>query len=146
MGCRHPAARSEFYSPIVNTTRNRTRPLIWSNASLTFDNGYFSIIGRTPLSALKRSVSSESMELPEGHPWIAFFLPTICITLTLIGSCGTPTTSNFPLPARPLTIPEIDFASGAVAKISRAPPQLPQRGCCVRRARIDVRVRPQLFG
>jgi hypothetical protein len=98
LGCRHPPARSEFYSPIVSTTRNRTRPLlIWSNASLTFDNGYFSIIGRTPLSALKRSVSSESMKLPEGHPWIAFFLPTICITLTLIGSLRNAYHQQFPV-------------------------------------------------
>jgi hypothetical protein len=53
----------------VSTTRKRIQPLIiWSKAAATFSDGYFSIIDRTPLSTLKRSVSSESMALSEGHP------------------------------------------------------------------------------
>jgi hypothetical protein len=51
--------RNDIY--IVNTTLNLTLPLIiWLYASSTFASGYFSIIGRTPVSALNRKVSSES--------------------------------------------------------------------------------------
>lgn len=36
--------------------------------SAAFTSGYFSIIGRTPVSSAKRSVSSESVGVPEDHP------------------------------------------------------------------------------
>ena len=66
-----PGTRTLEPSHIVNTALNLTLPLIiWSYASSTFASGYFSIIGRTPVRALNRSVSSESFAVPEGHPWI----------------------------------------------------------------------------
>ena len=55
--------------PIVSTARNFTFPLIMcAYASAAFSSGNFSIIGRTPVSALKFNVSCESIAVPEGQP------------------------------------------------------------------------------
>jgi len=54
---------------IVNTTRNSAFPLsILSYASFTFSSGYFSTIAFTPVNSANRSVSSESIAVPEGQP------------------------------------------------------------------------------
>ncbi len=54
---------------IVKTTRNSAFPLIIrAYASFTFCCEYFSIIGRTPVSSANRSISSESVGIPEAHP------------------------------------------------------------------------------
>ena len=54
---------------IVNTTRNSAFPLsIRSYASFTFSSGYFSTIAFTPVNSANRSVSSESIAVPEGQP------------------------------------------------------------------------------
>ena len=49
------------------TTRKRALPrIIRSLASLAFSSGWVSIVQRTPVSALKRNVSSESADVPDG--------------------------------------------------------------------------------
>ena len=52
--------------------RNRASPLIiLSKAACASDSGIVSIIGPTPVIADKRSVSSESYEVPDAWPWTA---------------------------------------------------------------------------
>ena len=66
-----PSLRCEAppYADMVRTTRYSALPLIiLSYASLARSNGYFSIMGRTPLNTAKLSVSSESVAVPEGQP------------------------------------------------------------------------------
>src|SRR5207249_10472873 len=54
--------------PIVSTTRNRAFPLtIRPNASLARASGNVSTMGRMPVAAAKRSVSSESFACPPGQ-------------------------------------------------------------------------------
>src|SRR5919106_1002588 len=61
--------RQPRHLPIVRTTRKRTLPLcICSYASATRLNGYFSIIGCTPVSALNSKASCESRAVPEYQP------------------------------------------------------------------------------
>ena len=58
---------TSFY--IVSTALNLAFPvIIRSNASSTLESGYLSIIGRTPVTALNRNVSSESLAVPDGQP------------------------------------------------------------------------------
>src|SRR5262249_44828490 len=109
--------------PIVKTTRNLTLPLcICSYASATRSNGYFSIIGCTPVNALNSIVSCESRAVPEYQP--ATELRWLINENILIdnGSAGAAGTSNSPLGAKPSTNGEIAAALGAVARMTRAPP------------------------
>src|SRR5216683_550613 len=79
-------------------------------------------MGRTPVKALNCSVSSESLAVPDGQPWIERRVMMICSGLTESGSGAAPTITNFPSGASPSTKAEMDLASGAVARITRAPP------------------------
>src|SRR5262249_10094904 len=100
--------------PIVKTTRNLTLPLcICSYASATRSNGYFSIIGCTPVNALNSIVSCESRAVPEYQP--ATELRWLINENILIdsGSTGAAGTSNRPLGAKPSTNGEIAAALGA---------------------------------
>jgi hypothetical protein len=65
-----PCCKVRCYRPrIVKTTRNCASPLIIrAYASAAFSRGYVSMIGRTPVSSAKRSVSSESAGVPVDHP------------------------------------------------------------------------------
>jgi hypothetical protein len=55
---------------IVSTTRKRAAPLVMrATASFARASGKVSTIGRTPVAAAKRSVSSESLACPLGQPW-----------------------------------------------------------------------------
>jgi hypothetical protein len=65
-----PPVFSRLYpSYMVSTTRNCVFPLtIRRNASFTCSNGYFSIIGRTPVISANRKVSSESVGIPDAQP------------------------------------------------------------------------------
>src|SRR5439155_22665735 len=77
-------ARDVYVPRGVSTTRNRASPLIIrSYASAARSSGKTSVMGRTPASALKASVSSESMDVPDGHPTIDRRPP-------MSGSAGTP--------------------------------------------------------
>ena len=79
-------------------------------------------MGRTPVISAKRSVSSESVGIPDAQPWM-FFLPWMSwIGETSIGSNVAPTTTSVPLSPRPSISADMDFELGAVARITRAPP------------------------
>ena len=63
---RHQSTAATY---IVNTARNCAFPLIIrAYASAAFTSGNFSIIGLTPVISAKRSVSSESVGMPDAHP------------------------------------------------------------------------------
>lgn len=54
------------HDPVMSTMRKRALLLIMrSYASAACSSGIVSIIGRTPVSALKASVSCESIEVPD---------------------------------------------------------------------------------
>ena len=56
---------------MVKTTRNSVLPLaIREWASFSLSRGYFSIMGRMPVSSAKRRVPSESVGIPEAQPWM----------------------------------------------------------------------------
>src|SRR5437899_746737 len=79
-------------------------------------------MGRTPVNSAKRSVSSESVGIPDDQPWM-FFLPWMSwIGETSIGSGAAPTTTMAPLSPRPSISEDIAFELGAVARMARAPP------------------------
>jgi hypothetical protein len=79
-------------------------------------------MGRTPASALNRSASSESLAVPHGQPWMDRHDMTICSGPIDSGSGVIPTTTSLPPGASPSTRVEMDLGSGAVARITRAPP------------------------
>src|SRR6059058_1254973 len=53
-------------------------------------------MGRTPVKALNCSVSSESLAVPEGQPWMERRARMICSGLIEIGSGATPTITSLP--------------------------------------------------
>jgi hypothetical protein len=58
---------------MVRTTRNSAFPLIMrSYPSAAFANGYFSIMGRTPVISANRMVSCESVGMPPAQPLMPF--------------------------------------------------------------------------
>src|SRR5215472_13399643 len=79
-------------------------------------------MGRTPASSAKFIVSSESVGVPTAEPWMACSPTMSCNGVTAIGSDDMPTTTNFPVGARPSIKLDIAFESGAVASITCAPP------------------------
>src|SRR5258708_35531309 len=82
---------------IVSTTRNLTFPVIIRlYASATLESGYFSIIGRTPVIALNRNVSSESLAVPEGQPSIDRLQAIKSRALIVKGSIAAATIRSFP--------------------------------------------------
>ena len=60
--------------------------------------------------------------MPHGQPWIDRRDKTICNGLIDSGSGATPTTTSLPPGASPSIRAEMALASGAVARITRAPP------------------------
>src|SRR5581483_4768819 len=108
---------------VSSTARNRTAfDIILSKASGARASGKRSIIGRTPVSAANRIVSSESIALPDDQPrtlrvpWIS------CVGATGIGSKPAPTTISSPSRPRPSISGAIALPLGAVARMTRAPP------------------------
>ena len=80
-------------------------------------------MGRTPLKTLNRIVSSESFGTPEYQPETELLEPIKEKALTINGSAGAATTNRLPLGARASTKTDMAFESGAVAKMTRAPPK-----------------------
>jgi len=83
------------HNPVVSTMRKRASfRIILSKASAARSSGMISMVGRTPLSALKASVSWEgynSMDIPE-------WMQENCKLLVLTSSFkGENTTMSFPL-------------------------------------------------
>ena len=72
---------------------------------------------RTPLSALKASVSCESIELPEGQPRIEQRPRSSGIPGTCTGSGAAPRIMNFPLTGHEVAAP----AGVAVAAVAAVP-------------------------
>ena len=71
---------------MVITARNRAWLLIMrSYASCAFSSGNVSVMGRTPVIAEKFIVSSESIDGPEGHPWMPARFPIKPAVLSGIG-------------------------------------------------------------
>jgi len=69
----HSVQRRKTDDHIVSTTRNSALPLIMrSNPSAARASGKDSIMGRTPVRAANRNVSSESAGVPAAQPWIRF--------------------------------------------------------------------------
>src|SRR5260370_1121335 len=106
------------------TTRKRALLLIIrSKASCAFSSGKTSLREATPKSALKASVSSESLGVPLGHPRIRLRLPMSWTGLTWMGSGPPPPrTTSVPLRASPSTSLPVSWALGAVARMVLAPP------------------------
>src|SRR5258708_37023699 len=102
-------------------------------------------MGRTPLSELNRNVSSESFAVPPGQPWTDLRPPINCSGVTVRDSKLAPTISSFPFPVSPSTRAEIDFESGPVARISRAPPSFCSASAGAGTP-ADVFMRAQLLG
>src|SRR5207302_907307 len=88
-------------------------------------SGTVSMIGRTPCSALKESVSSASIEDPVIVPAIERVPKRSGTGLTLIGSSPpTPATISWPRGASPASNGDMALLFAAVARISRAPPRV----------------------
>src|SRR4051812_16183591 len=86
---------------MASTTRKRALPLIMrSYASVTRSSGKTSFIGRTPVRALKASVSSESIDVPEYQPLIERQPLSRNNGDTCIDAAA-PMTDSVPLTARP---------------------------------------------
>ena len=102
-------------------------------------------MGRTPLRALKRRVSSESFAVPDAQPLIDFLPPMSCSGVTVREWKSAPMIIRVPLGASPSTSADIDLESGAVARYQVCPTDFLQRrrGCAV--IGIDVLVSAQ-FG
>ena len=82
-------------SQIFKTERNRTLPdILRSQASAARSSGNVSIIGRTPLAAANLSVSSESLEVPDGQPITDLRAIINCGDDTENGSKLTPMVTN----------------------------------------------------
>ena len=79
-------------------------------------------MGRTPVRALKASVSSESMELPEGQPAMDWRSPIIGSVFTCRGSNDAPKMTSFELRPSPPRVSEIALLLVAVATTTLAPP------------------------
>src|SRR5262249_25030724 len=108
----------------VSTTRNNALPLImcWY-ASSTRSSGNTSVIARTPLSALKASVSCASMAVPEYQPFTER-RPMIKNSGETSSDAAAPTTIHVsPVPRPPCTV---CIASPLVTVVSLtcAPPSL----------------------
>src|SRR5271169_669819 len=81
----------------VSTARKRTLPdIIRSYALLACSIGKVSIIARTPVAAANFSVSSESLEVPAGHPTIERRVRRSWKEETANGSALAPTITNLP--------------------------------------------------
>src|SRR5262245_37744220 len=113
-----------FYArPVASTTRKRALPLIIrSKASFALASGITSFIERTPVRALKASVSSASMDTPEYQP-ATLRLPAIIGNAgTASGVGGAPRMRSFPSTPSPPIMALIAPASVTVASTTRAPP------------------------
>src|SRR5207249_10215391 len=87
---------------VSRTTRKRASPLIIrAYASGARDRGNTSFIDLTPVRTLKASVSSESIDVPDGHPAIERRAPMSRSGGTSFGSAAAPSTTSLPTTARP---------------------------------------------
>ena len=98
--------------------------IIRSYPSAARSIGNVSIIARTPVAAANLSVSSESFEVPDGHPIIDLWAPRSETVDISDGSKLAPTTTSLPFTAKPSTSGPNALPSGAVARITLAPPSL----------------------
>ena len=79
-------------------------------------------MGRMPVAAAKRSVSSESFAWPLGHPRIDCRSEMSGSAETASGSATAPRSRSCPATPSPRIASSIAAALGAVATITRAPP------------------------
>ena len=93
-----------------------------SNASPARSSGSVSIIGRTPVSALKRRVSSESIAVPEAWPSITLSPPISIAAGTGRGSIDAPTIISLPSGRSPPNTAAIASELVTVERIRSTPP------------------------
>jgi hypothetical protein len=80
-------------------------------------------MGRIPVSALNGNVSSVSLAVPDGYPWMERPAMISCSGVMASGSGATPTITSFPFGPSPSTKAEIDGESGAVLRSIPCPRQ-----------------------